>query len=119
MFNACVIEDDPVTVSALRAALSRLGCEVAVSEGSQDGLTRLSESNRIDVAFVSLSLRSASARGVAQHIRAQHPSSKVFFVTSWDGELDRRILDAEGVSGVIRRPPRFSEVKRMLIEHLG
>ncbi|MBD3392089.1 MAG: response regulator [Chitinivibrionales bacterium] len=119
MFSACIIEDDASTAQSLRATLCRLGCDVLVSEGSRESLGDIRERPCIDVAFVALSLRNASARGVAREIRSRHPWSKVFFVTSWEGEFDRDVLDAEGVAGIIKKPPRFSEVKRTLIEHLG
>jgi hypothetical protein len=40
-------------------------------------------------------------------------------MTSWAGELDRAALNAEGLSGVIRKPLRFIELKKALIDHLG
>ena len=68
MFSACVIDDDPKTVLALRTSLNRLGCEVIASEASVESLTQVAIQNKIDVAFVSLSLRTMGARKAAQLI---------------------------------------------------
>jgi len=119
-FSAYIVEDDPEIIQSLRCALNKLGCNVRVGgigaeENLEDGLA----DKRIDIAFVSLTLRQASGRTIARNIKANCPFSKIFLMTSWEGELDRDILNAEGLSGVIRKPPRFSEVKKMLIEHLG
>jgi CheY-like chemotaxis protein len=119
MFSVCVIDEDVETVEALRTVLGRLGCEVVLSEGSHESIQRLTRAKKVDAAFVSLGLRGASACGVARRLRACYPSSKVFFLTNWEGELDREALDSVGICEVIRKPPRFSDVKRILLEHLG
>lgn len=119
LFSAYVVDDDPEIIHALRSALNKLGCEVIIGETHQEDADNLVQHQKIDVAFVSLSLRHVSGRTVARTIKSTYPFSKVFLVTSWEGELDTGVLNAEGLSGVIRKPLRFSDVKRALIEHLG
>jgi DNA-binding NtrC family response regulator len=119
MFHACVIDDDPQTVTALRTSLNRLGCDVVVSEATEESFLEGNGGSKIDVAFVSLSLRKVGARRMAQMIQTRYPHSKVILITGWKGVLDSNTLLKEGFAGVLRRPPRFSEIKKVLIDHLG
>lgn len=119
-FTAFIVEDDPAIIHSLRSTLNKLGCEVRVSKGAtSENFQEEMNNQKIDAAFVSLTLRGTSGRAIARHIKANFPFSKIFLMTSWQGELDGDILNAEGLAGVIRKPLRFSEVKKTLIEHLG
>jgi DNA-binding NarL/FixJ family response regulator len=99
--------------------LNKLGCEVTVSEGNKENIETAARNLKIDVAFVSLTYKATSGRTIARCIKSNSPFSKIFIMTRWEGELDNSVLNAEGLSGVIRKPLRFIEVKKALIDHLG
>jgi CheY-like chemotaxis protein len=119
LFSAYVVEEDPQTVQSLKSTLNKLGCEVTISDGTRENVENAARNSKIDVAFVSLTFREFSGRSIARSIKSNNPFSKIFLMTSWEGELDQTILNAEGLSGVIRKPPKFFEVKKALIDHLG
>jgi CheY-like chemotaxis protein len=118
MFSALVIEDQDKTRTALCNTLNRLGCQVTTTTNVEDGITLLS-THTYDAVFTALCLRGKGGRTIARWIKIKSPETKVFILTSWKGDLEVDLLNADGIHDVIRLPLNFSEIRDKLLEHLG
>ncbi len=117
-FQALVIDDKPETCNAVKRALSRLGCSVTAAQTCDRAADECVKKS-FDIVLVSLCVRGTGARSFSRWVRTRNPEAKVFLLTSWEGALDEKVLASEGISGVIHKPPRFSEIRRTLIDNLG
>lgn len=119
LFHALVIDEDYEVRSSFRRILSRLGCLVDEIDSTTASIESVMCTTYYSVVFAALCSRHIGARDIARWLRTNRPSTKLFVVTGWRGELERSILLLEGIHGVIHKPILFTEVRDALIEHLG
>jgi DNA-binding response OmpR family regulator len=117
-FSALVIDESPEVQGCLRRLLNRLGCEVTLAESESQGISRLS-SAKFQAVFVALCGKEIRGREVARWAKTHGNGTKVFVVTSWRGELEDKVLAVDGIHGVVHKPLIFSEVRDVMLEHLG
>ncbi|MGD9200016.1 MAG: response regulator [Chitinispirillia bacterium] len=118
LFNALVIDDDLNVRSTFKNTLQHLGCKVTESESAENGMSVLYSTN-FNIVFAALCVKKIGARGVARWIKINHPNTKFIIITSWKGQLETAILSADGIHGVVHKPLLFTEIREILLEHLG
>jgi DNA-binding response OmpR family regulator len=119
MFNVLIIDDDSNLREMLRKCLLKLGCDVSTAETAENGIEKL-KSFAYDAIFASLCLHSLGGRGIARWVRNNYVNDTKFFITtSWKGDLERDLLQFDGIHDVIRKPFSFSEIRDKVLEHLG
>ncbi|MFP4418344.1 MAG: response regulator [Fibrobacterota bacterium] len=117
-FSVLIVEESSEVGSSFKRSLSRLGCQVHMVAYGKDAIHQC-EGSTYDIALISLSIRDIGARTAIRGIRMVCPHTKLFIVTSWYGSLNDNILCLDGVDGVLHKPARFSEIRRILFDHLG
>jgi CheY-like chemotaxis protein len=117
-FSALVIDESPEVQAGLRRVLNRLGCGVTSAGSESEGIAQLT-SVTFDAVFVALCGKEIRGREVARWIKGHGNGTKVFVVTSWRGELEGKVLAVDGIHGVVHKPLIFSEVRDVMLEHLG
>ena len=119
MFNVLVVDSDSDLREMLRKCLAKLGCDVSMAETAERGIEQL-QSVQFDAIFASLCLQSLGGRGLARWVRKNSVNDTKFFITtSWRGDLERDLLQFDGIHDVIRKPFSFSEIRDKVLEHLG
>ncbi|MBD3315878.1 MAG: response regulator [Chitinivibrionales bacterium] len=117
-FYTLVIDENPQVQGNLRRLLNRLGCEVTLADTEGQGISRLA-SSKYHAVFVALCGKAIRGREVARWVKIYGNGTKVFVVTSWRGELEEKVLAVDGIHGVVHKPLIFSEVRDVMLEHLG
>jgi DNA-binding response OmpR family regulator len=119
MFNILIIDDNLELRESLTKCLVKLGCDVSIADTAETGIEKIQKIH-FDAIFASLCMHSISGRGIARWVRKNNGSDTKFFITtSWKGELEKEMLQYDGIHDVIRNPFSFSEVRDKVLEHLG
>jgi len=118
LFNALVIDDDSNVRTTFKKALQHLGCKVTEADSAEKGMSVLCNTS-FNIVFAALCVKKKGARGVARWVKANSPNTKFFIITSWKGQLETTILSADGIHGVVHKPLLFTEIREILLEHLG
>jgi two-component system OmpR family response regulator len=119
MFNVLVIDDNVELRNTLKKCLLKLGCDVSMAESAESGIDKI-KNYHFDAIFASLCLHSMGGRGIARWVKKQNGHETKFFITtSWKGELERELLNFDGINDVVRKPFIFSEIRDKILEHLG
>jgi CheY-like chemotaxis protein len=117
-FQVLIISENPDTPEELKKNLVRLGCKVKIVTTAESGIEELKQLN-YDAIFADLCVREKGGRSVARWVKNESVQAKVFIVTSWKGELDAHLLQADGIHAVIHKPFIFSEIRDKLLEQIG
>lgn len=117
-FNALVIDDDKTDRILIKKALNCLGCRVNEADSAEDGISALSLM-AYNIVFASLCVKRIGARGIARWTKMNSPNTKFFVITSWKGQLDKHVLDTDGIDGIVHKPLLFTEIRDVLLDYLG
>jgi CheY-like chemotaxis protein len=119
-FTALVVGDAPSVSSTLSNVLVRLGWQVTVVPTTDEAIGAL-EGGRFSAVFTELCARGThgGGRGMARWIKSHGNGTACFVMTSWRGQLDQGLLTSDGISGVIRKPLIFNEIRDEVLEYFG
>jgi DNA-binding NarL/FixJ family response regulator len=93
-----LVDDHPLFVEALRAAVERAGIEVAGTASRGDELMDLMESVEADAVLLDLAMPGLDGYECLAQLRERHPAVRVIVVSATDDEENiRRALDSGAV----------------------
>jgi len=113
-----VVEDDPSIIDILRDNLSRLGCIITFAITAEKGIEMMQHS-RFHAVLAGLCVRINGGRSVARWAKAHSPQTRCYLITGWKGDLEKNLLERDGISGIIRKPISFRELHDKLSECEG
>ncbi len=116
--NALVIDDNDTARYCFKKALYRLGCSVNEAGSAEEAICELSLMP-YNVVMASLCVKKMGGRSIARWVRDNCPATKFFLITSWKGKLEDHILAVDGIHGIIHKPLLFTEIRDVLLKHLG
>ncbi len=117
-FQVLIVSESEESQSDLKKNLVRLGCKVKTANSAESGIDELKRNN-FDAIFTDLCVREKGGRSIARWVKSESIHSKVFIVTSWKGELEPHVLQADGIHDVIHKPFIFHEIRDKLLEQIG
>jgi CheY-like chemotaxis protein len=117
-FQVLIVSDSAESQCDLKKNLIRLGCKVKTANSAENGIDELKKGS-FDAIFADLCVREKGGRSIARWIKNESMPSKVFIVTSWKGELEPHVLQADGIHAVIHKPFNFNEIRDTLLEQIG
>ncbi|MBM3258722.1 MAG: response regulator [Candidatus Sericytochromatia bacterium] len=113
-----IVEDEPITLQALRMIVMALGCEVLTASTAEEGLELALQTPRPDAALVDLKLRGSSYDGLELIRRlVKHPvleGLRVLAHTASVSEDQRRAAQQAGAHGILLKPFRARDVAEAL-----
>jgi len=114
-----VIDDDPLLIRSLRAALESDGHTVVTANGGQSGIDQFRASQAKGEPFAAvisdLGMPHVDGRKVASAIKAASPSTPVILLTGWG---QRMLVEGEvppHVDRVLSKPPKLRELRAALL----
>jgi DNA-binding response OmpR family regulator len=113
-----VVEDDPSIIDILRDNLSRMGCIITYAITAEKGIEAMQHS-RFHAVLAGLCVRINGGRSIARWAKTNSPQTRCYIITGWKGELEKNLLDRDGIAGIIRKPISFRELHAMLSECEG
>jgi PAS domain S-box-containing protein len=113
-----VVDDDPLILKSLRAALEGDGHVVGAADGGQAGIDAFiaaeTAGTPFDVVITDLGMPRVDGRGVAAAVKSVRQETPVLLLTGWG-----RRLVAEGdipphIDRVVSKPPKLHELREAL-----
>jgi len=93
-----LVDDHPLFVEALRAAVERAGLEVAGTASRGDELMNLMETVEADAVLLDLAMPGLDGYECLEQLRERHPNTRVIVVSATDDQENiRRALDSGAV----------------------
>lgn len=117
-FQVLIVSESQESQCDLKKNLIRLGCKVKTANSAENGIEELKK-NTFDAIFADLCVREKGGRSIARWAKNEGIQCKVFIVTSWKGELESHVLQADGIHAVIHKPFNFSEIRDTLLAQMG
>jgi CheY-like chemotaxis protein len=117
-FQVLIVSESSESQSDLKKNLIRLGCKVKTANTAENGIDELKKGS-FDAIFADLCVREKGGRSIARWVKNESIQAKVFIVTSWKGELELHVLQADGIHAVIHKPFIFNEIRDKLLEQIG
>jgi PAS domain S-box-containing protein len=118
--SVLVVDDDPIILSAMRAALERDRHHVKTADGGQAGIDACSAAKRrgepFDVVITDLGMPNVDGRMVAAAIRALDPRTKVILLTGWGHRLIAENELPSNVDRVLEKPAKLSSLRAAIGE---
>ena len=115
-----VIDDDPILLRSLRAALAADGHTVTTAEGGQAGINTFRKAAEEGAPFAlvitDLGMPYADGRRVASAIKDASPTTPLIMLTGWgqritdDGDLPAYI------GRILAKRPKLADARRALLE---
>ena len=98
MTRVVLVDDHPLFVEALRAAVERAGLEVAGTASRGDELMNLMETVEADAVLLDLAMPGLDGYECLEQLRERHPNTRVIVVSATDDQENiRRALDSGAV----------------------
>lgn len=115
-----IVDDDPLILESLQAALTSDGHRVVAADGGRagiDAVTRQGESARpFDVVITDLGMPYIDGRQVAAAVKAHSPDTRIVLLTGWGQRLVDDDSVPQHVDRVLTKPPRLRELRIALAE---
>jgi CheY-like chemotaxis protein len=111
--NVLVVDDDPVSLAFLRAAIERCGCAVACAA---DGRAALDEAGRrsFDLFIIDRGLPDIDGPGLLRGLRARGLTAPAIATSAEIGPVDSAALTAAGFSATLAKPLSLEALQEML-----
>jgi CheY-like chemotaxis protein len=113
-----VVEEDPSIIAILHNELSRLGCSITFAITAEKGIATMQHS-RFHAVLAGLCVRINGGRSIARWAKANSPQTRCYIITGWKGELEKNLLERDGIAGIIRKPISFRDLHNKLSECEG
>jgi CheY-like chemotaxis protein/anti-sigma regulatory factor (Ser/Thr protein kinase) len=114
-----VVDDDPLLIKSLRAALESEGHTVVTATGGQAGIDQFCAAQATGAPFslvlTDLGMPHVDGRKVAGAVKAASPSTPVIMLTGWG---QRMLVEGEvppHVDSVLSKPPKLRELRAALL----
>jgi signal transduction histidine kinase/ActR/RegA family two-component response regulator len=118
-----IIDDDPMVIASVRAALESDGHEVDSADGGQAGIdaymTALASAHPFSVVITDLSMPGVDGRAVAAAVKAACAATPVLLLTGWGRQLQDSVETPAHVDRVLSKPPRLLQLRQALAELTG
>ncbi|MBM3891587.1 MAG: response regulator [Verrucomicrobia bacterium] len=115
-YQVLVVDDEPMVCQLLSDMLNGPHYQVTACEMAQQAVDFM-ERNRVDLAFLDVSMPGMSGFELAEKIRARHPEARLVIITGhWAAEFAEEVKQA-GIDRVLQKPFAIKEV-RSLVEDL-
>jgi signal transduction histidine kinase/ActR/RegA family two-component response regulator/HAMP domain-containing protein len=117
--HVLLVDDDPLILRSLKAALEADGHLVATANGGQEGIDafRLAEEgNRFGVVITDLGMPHVDGHKVASAVKARRPDTPVILLTGWGQRLLEDSDVPPCVDRVLSKPPKLGELRAALGE---
>ncbi|MDH7570645.1 MAG: response regulator, partial [Armatimonadota bacterium] len=115
-----VVDDEPVLLELWRDLLTQDGHQVVLAEGGEAGIeaftSALAADRPFDVVITDLGMPKVSGRRVAESVRRASPNTPVILVTGWGARLQAEGDIPTGVTHVISKPLRLTDIRHALNE---
>ena len=116
-YEVLVVDDEPMVCQLLSDVLSGSRCHVTVYEMAQQAVEFL-ERNRVDLAFLDVSMPGMSGFELAENIREHHPEARLVIMTGhWASEFAEEVEKIK-IDRVLQKPFAIKEVRRIADELL-
>jgi PAS domain S-box-containing protein len=117
------VDDDPLLIKSLRAALEADGHVIVTANGGQEGIDafRAAElgDERFAVVITDLGMPYVDGRKVACAIKNASPSTPVIMLTGWGQRLIAEGDIPPHVDRVLNKPPKLRELRTALADLVG
>jgi PAS domain S-box-containing protein len=115
-----IVDDDPLIIESLRAALQSDGHRVTAADGGQAGLdailAALQSGEHYSVVITDLGMPYVDGRRVAAAVKTSSAATPVILLTGWG----QRLVDEDeipmNVDRVLNKPPKLRELRAALAE---
>ena len=116
-----IVDDDPLVLESLRAALESDGHTVSSADGGQAGIDTFAQSQQrgesFHVVITDLGMPHIDGRRVAAAIKTASASTPVILLTGWGQRLvDDGDIPAH-VDHVLNKPPKLRDLRAALAEY--
>ena len=110
-----IVDDEQMIVELLTTLLSGLGHDVT---GFVDPLKALEvfETGEYDLVITDLGMPDVSGFELAKFVKEKDSSTKVVLITGWGADYEKRDLSDRGVDGVLGKPFKLEELKKLIKE---
>jgi PAS domain S-box-containing protein len=114
-----VVDDDPLLIKSLRAALEDDGHTVATADGGQAGIDRFraaqAEGEPFAVVISDLGMPHVDGRKVASAVKEASPLTPVILLTGWGQRMLAEEEVPPHVDRVLSKPPKLRELRAALL----
>jgi signal transduction histidine kinase len=112
------VDDEPALSNMLALMLAPDGHNVVVAASGEEALERLAE-NSFDLVISDVGM-GAGMNGweLAERVRSMYPRIKFCLATGWGATIDSAQAYARGVHGVVGKPYRLADMRRLIAESL-
>jgi signal transduction histidine kinase/ActR/RegA family two-component response regulator len=111
------IDDEPLLRELVREMLKQDGHRVETTDGAQAGIGAFRAArNRgepFDLVVTDLGMPYLDGRGVAKILKTESPETPVVILTGWGVFMKENASMPSGVDGILSKPPRLDEFRRM------
>jgi signal transduction histidine kinase len=114
--TALVIDDEPALRAVMRRLLMRIGYGVLDAPGGQEGLDLLEERPDISCVLLDLTMPGLSGEETLRRIRARRPALPVVIMSGYTAQEIRERLDEPHSVGVLEKPFRLADLRRVIGE---
>jgi CheY-like chemotaxis protein len=118
-----LIDDDPLLLSSLRETLVNEGHQVQTANSGRAGIDAFLDAQKsrqpFAVVITDLGMPHMDGRAVAAAISAAAPGTAIIMLTGWGQRLAASGDVPPGVSAVMSKPPKLSELRQWLAEFAG
>lgn len=113
-----LVEDDPTVQAANKTMLTKLGCEVVVTDTGMSGITKAKNGENFDIYFVDLGLPDILGYEVLSAIREERGEEvPVIAITGYTGEMQKVKCIEAGATEVLHKPVMSEGLKNILIKY--
>ena len=111
-YQVLVVDDEPMVCMLLSDMLNGPHCQVTACEMAQRAVD-FAERNRVDLAFLDVSMPGMSGFELAAKVRARHPEVRLVIMTGhWAAEFAEEVKKA-GIDRVLQKPFAVKEVRSL------
>ena len=112
------IDDDPLLITSMRAALEADGHTVTTAGGGQEGIHAFVHAQErhepFTVVITDLGMPHVDGRKVASAVKAASPSTPVILLTGWGQRLEAEGDVPADVDRLLSKPPKLRELREAL-----
>ncbi|MDC7223165.1 MAG: response regulator [Spirochaetales bacterium] len=115
-----LVDDEPVVRKSMKSFLEKKGYTVIEAPDGESALDIFrDQGNRVDGVISDMVMPGLSGKGVFYGIREMDKTCPVIIASGFIQDANLEQMKADGLSGFIRKPFKYSELCRILRESLG